>query len=129
MLWLADGPRRTLGRLAETPTTRHLTTSGSGPSSSAHHATLGREVWTSDGTAAGTFPVTRFGPPGPFGQTGWLTPIDGRVYFVANDGSHGPELWSTAGQVEQPAAPHQRSGRQGRVLQPRQDPGAGSCSP
>jgi ELWxxDGT repeat protein len=71
----------------------------------------GYELWNSDGT--GTDLVQQINP-GPGGATGCsltadpgcaslppLTPVGGEVYFPANDGTHGPELWKSDGsQVE-----------------------------
>lgn|GEM_PF-2378470 len=55
----------------------------------------GRQIWTSDGTAAGTVPVTHFPP-----QNGWATRLLGgyfdRAWFAANDGK-GVQLWSSDG--------------------------------
>jgi len=57
----------------------------------------GRQLWTSDGTHAGTFPITRFAPD-PLRQID--VPAlrkDGVWYFVADDGVHGREVWRTDG--------------------------------
>jgi ELWxxDGT repeat protein len=54
----------------------------------------GEELWTSDGTAAGTFMVEDINP-GPSGSDpSQLTVVNGTLYFTANDGVHGTELWS-----------------------------------
>lgn len=53
----------------------------------------GFEVWTSDGTAAGTRPVTSFGPKSPFGRFPFTTLVEGRFYFSARQ-SKGNDLWS-----------------------------------
>ena len=102
-LWIAD--EHGLRRLAETPEARALAVQGSRAWLVARGAPSGGlEVWTSDGTAAGTQPVTSFGPADPF-PTGHfqgdplpeifsLTLLDGRAYFMADDGAHGLELWS-----------------------------------
>lgn len=58
----------------------------------------GFEVWTSDGTAAGTRPVTGFAPQDPFPRKGFLALFSGRVWFVADNGVHGLELWSASAQ-------------------------------
>ena len=62
--------------------------------------THGHELWTSDGTAAGTVMVkdirtgntayTNQGDPSEFTAFG-------DVYFIANDGTHGEELWKSDG--------------------------------
>ena len=57
----------------------------------------GVELWASDGTVAGTRPLTRFEAAEPFEDTEWLQEIGGRLYFVANDIVHGYELWRSDG--------------------------------
>ena len=67
----------------------------------------GAELWKSDGTAAGTVMVKDINPgPGrslpEFGFTiasryFSVGPIEGALYFSANDGVHGRELWKTEG--------------------------------
>ncbi|PYQ26704.1 MAG: hypothetical protein DMF56_23270 [Acidobacteria bacterium] len=60
----------------------------------------GRELWISDGTAAGTH-ILRDLIPGPKGM--WdhdfasLTTLGSRAYFAAADQEHGNELWVTDG--------------------------------
>jgi len=60
----------------------------------------GRELWKSDGTAAGTVLVKDVNP----GDTdsgsiygGTLTALGGLLYFTADDGTHGAELWKSDG--------------------------------
>ncbi|WP_224369643.1 ELWxxDGT repeat protein [Hyalangium versicolor] len=66
----------------------------------AQEASSGRELWKSDGTAAGTqlvrdiFPGTQGSSP-----TG-LTAVGGLVFFSANSGSGGYELWRSDGTAE-----------------------------
>jgi ELWxxDGT repeat protein len=61
----------------------------------------GRELWKSDGTAAGTVMVKDIvpgaAPTGNFGGPQLMTDWDGLVYFVANDGTRGYELWRSDG--------------------------------
>jgi ELWxxDGT repeat protein len=58
-----------------------------------HDDASGIELWRSDGTEAGTSLVhdidTGFGSAHPSG----LTTADGTLYFAADDGIHGGELW------------------------------------
>jgi ELWxxDGT repeat protein len=61
----------------------------------------GLELWTSDGTAAGTSLVSDI-DAGPESALSTVVsarplPLDGRLLFVANDGVHGFELWTTDG--------------------------------
>ncbi|HEV8240241.1 MAG TPA: hypothetical protein VGS57_12805 [Thermoanaerobaculia bacterium] len=57
----------------------------------------GRELWTSDGTAAGTVPLTRFRPAKAIAEYAELTALGGRVWFTADDGEHGWQLWASNG--------------------------------
>ena len=81
----------------------------------------GGELWSTDGTAANTVLVKDINPgPGSsepillvntaayakyyingnstnFTYQQFFTPFNGKIYFTANDGTHGNELWSTDG--------------------------------
>jgi ELWxxDGT repeat protein len=57
----------------------------------------GRELWKSDGTAAGTFLLADIRPGSASSEIAWLTAAFDRVYFVADDGVHGRELWTSDG--------------------------------
>src|SRR5262249_45341740 len=57
-------------------------------------------LWTSDGTAAGTVMVTRIRTNAGTvdgGPTGFAASANGRVVFAADDGVHGNEPWVTDG--------------------------------
>ncbi len=60
----------------------------------------GTELWKSDGTAAGTVMVTDIGPQ-VYNQVDFRTQdlvnVDGTLFFTANDGIHGYELWKSDG--------------------------------
>jgi len=60
----------------------------------------GRELWATDGTEPGTRLVAEI-VPGPAGGLVWtlrgMAAAAGRVFFPADDGVHGVELWSTDG--------------------------------
>lgn len=61
----------------------------------------GREVWRSDGTAAGTMMVKDIGPGAASYRTSSIplnfTSGNGMVFFLADDGVHGRELWRSDG--------------------------------
>lgn len=72
----------------------------------ANDAIWGRELWKSDGTAAGTMMVRdiRVGPSGSGTATSNMdgakelsANVNGVLYFVADDGVHGAELWTSDG--------------------------------
>lgn len=57
----------------------------------------GEELWGSDGTGWGTA-VVRDILPGTLGSApGSLVPMEGRLYFAADDGPRGRELWRSDG--------------------------------
>jgi ELWxxDGT repeat protein len=68
----------------------------------ANDGTSGSELWRSDGTQNGTYRVKdiQVGASGSLSST-FSTPkfhaTDDRLFFVANDGLNGTELWSTDG--------------------------------
>lgn len=63
----------------------------------------GRELWRSDGTAGGTYLVADLRPGAAGSLRAWDDPdraganFDGRLYFRADDGARGPELWRSDG--------------------------------
>src|SRR5262245_24933185 len=57
----------------------------------------GRELWKSDGTAAGTVLVKDIVPGGTGSNPYQLTAAGGTLFFTADDGVHGRELWKSDG--------------------------------
>jgi ELWxxDGT repeat protein len=61
----------------------------------------GKELWGSDGTAAGTRMVKAFSPAedpfGPRDSLDQLTVVGSRLFFVVGDGAQGAELWTSDG--------------------------------
>ena len=60
---------------------------------SATDGTNGRELWKSDGTAAGTARVADIDSGAGSSYPSNLTNVNGVLYFRANDGTRGTELW------------------------------------
>ncbi|HTD73671.1 MAG TPA: Ig-like domain-containing protein [Steroidobacteraceae bacterium] len=56
---------------------------------------LSEQLFTSDGTAAGTHSLVTFStePQGADSQASGFTSVGSKVMFLANDGTHGYELW------------------------------------
>src|SRR5690349_14985636 len=73
----------------------------------AEDASAGHELWVSDGTKAGTLLLKDINPTGdsnpsnpesysdgmPAGEQQHFVELDGKILFVADDGTHGFELW------------------------------------
>ena len=57
----------------------------------------GRELWRSNGTAAGTRIVKDINPGGAGSYPYDLTNVNGTLFFEAFDGSNGPQLWRSNG--------------------------------
>lgn len=57
----------------------------------------GRELWATDGTAAGTALVLDIEPGAWGSDSSWLTPFAGEVYFQADQTGTGRELWKSDG--------------------------------
>ncbi len=55
------------------------------------------QLWTSDGTAAGTRKLTSFPGFEPLGTFPKLKPEGNRLYFLADDSLHGLEIWRSDG--------------------------------
>ncbi|HET6371925.1 MAG TPA: ELWxxDGT repeat protein, partial [Candidatus Polarisedimenticolia bacterium] len=67
---------------------------------SATDATNGTELWKSDGTASGTAMVKNIFPGSGSSITqgqAYFTKSGTRLFFVADDGAHGEELWRSDG--------------------------------
>ena len=53
----------------------------------ANDATTGRELWKSDGTAAGTVLVKDINPGSDSSGPSYLTNVNGTLFFTADDGT------------------------------------------
>jgi ELWxxDGT repeat protein len=67
----------------------------------ANDGATGDELWKSDGTAAGTVLVKDIRPGTDSGVSigilSYLTNVNGTLFFAANDGTNGVELWKSDG--------------------------------
>src|SRR5206468_1625461 len=59
--------------------------------------THGRELWKSDGTAAGTRLVRDIKPGSGSSDLFGLTAVGGKLFFTTTDPTHGYELWWSDG--------------------------------
>lgn len=73
----------------------------------------GEELWTSDGTAAGTRMVEDLATGAAGSDPEWLTAVGARLWFTADDGQRGTELYRVTG-----------DGRPERLTEPQPGPGA-----
>lgn len=64
---------------------------------SADDGSYGRELWSSDGTTAGTAIVADICPGVRGSSPSYLVAWGGRIFFQADDCSSGPELWVSDG--------------------------------
>src|SRR5262245_16550770 len=64
---------------------------------SANDNVHGRELWKTDGTAAGTALVKDIQPGRGSSYPEYLTSFNGTLFFTANDGVNGKELWKSDG--------------------------------
>lgn len=90
-LWSSDGTEAGTQRIALVgPTANGSSVTSAG---GLVYFTVDRALWRSDGTEGGTFPIQTAGATD-------LTDVSGRLFFAADDGVHGRELWTTDGTAE-----------------------------
>lgn len=83
----------------------------------AYSSGVGRELWKTDGTAAGTVLVKDINPGGANSDLRYFTDIGGELFVQATDATNGAEVWKSDGTAA------------GTVLLKDINPGPGSSSP
>ncbi|HYO69445.1 MAG TPA: ELWxxDGT repeat protein, partial [Archangium sp.] len=105
-LWKSDGTPEGTGPVADLAPGRKssepssLTAAGKTLFFSAVDELTGRELWRTDGTAEGTVRIKDLHPGTGWGlsyNTRLIAAPDGSVFFMAEDGTHGFQLWKTGG--------------------------------
>lgn len=121
--WTHRGPARPLRFFSGTyphelvAVGRRLFFSAGGGADGLAGALEGEELWSSNGTVAGTVRVKDIRPGALGSSPSALTVMRGRVYFTAEDGYRGRELWVSDGTAR------------GTALVDDLEPGTGSSSP
>jgi ELWxxDGT repeat protein len=98
-LWKSDGTSEGTVLLKSISNANELTASGGllYLTGSGNNGTAGGKLWRSDGTVGGTSVLRSFFATGGGAAVGNLTNRDGVLFFRADDGINGSELWASLG--------------------------------
>jgi ELWxxDGT repeat protein len=103
-LWTSDGTEAGTQMVLDilppgfsSPAPEYLTVLGNKVFFKACEFANGCELWSSDGTASGTTLVKDIRPGSSSSFPTYLAAFGGKVYFAANDGVTGEELWASDG--------------------------------
>jgi ELWxxDGT repeat protein len=97
-LYTSDGTRAGTIHVTQPPILGGLTPFGDQRAVlfTGYDESTGLEVWTSDGTAAGTHILADIAPGARSSSPEYYTNVGSSVFFRANDNVHGLELWALA---------------------------------
>jgi len=93
----SDGTAAGTVGFANITATSPLVVSGTNMYFTTYVASVGNELWKTDGTVAGTVMVKDIYPGSVDGQISQMTDINGTLFFIANNGVNGNELWKSDG--------------------------------
>lgn len=103
-LWTSDGTTDGTELIATEISPEELTSVGNTLYFTANDGQIGRELWISNGTQEGTQILEDILPPDRDGNRSSnpknLTDVGGRLFFTADDGQNGRELWVSDGAPE-----------------------------
>jgi ELWxxDGT repeat protein len=97
VLWKSDGTTAGTVEVATVPGPQNLKAVGNTLYFSAAEPKTGRELWVSDGTAAGTRLLRDINPGPTSANPRNVLDNYGYAFFAADDGVHGEELWLSDG--------------------------------
>lgn len=93
----SDGTAAGTVGFANITATSPLVVSGTNMYFTTYVASVGNELWKTDGTVAGTVMVKDIYPGSVDAQISQMTDINGTLFFIANNGVNGNELWKSDG--------------------------------
>ena len=99
-VWVTDGTLIGTIKLSDAIIRTEIAAVGDRLFFSANADNLGRELWTSDGTIAGTGIVKDINPNDGLSWPEQLVDVAGTLLFVADDGESGAELWKSDGTTD-----------------------------
>ena len=97
-LWKSDGTAAGTAMVSSSPDSPQQLTNVNGTLFfTTFDSVNGDELWKSDGTGAGTVMLKGFDPGSPYSYITDMTSVNGTLFLTANDGTHGTELWKSDG--------------------------------
>jgi ELWxxDGT repeat protein len=102
-LWRSDGTPQGTHPLNVEPAITYIPTLipvGNGLYLVTHRSTGSSELWYTDGAAGTLKRLLALTPSNYYANFSWITVVNNQLFFVADDGVHGPELWRSNGTPE-----------------------------